>query len=84
MHCGMGAEVEVIQDGGERQTEDRACGRKALNEVFNRKFFVSVFFYIETNVVLKLSVYSVHSLKVAELQTAVDKVSYEFRQGGGL
>lgn len=42
------------------------------------------FVYTKTYVELKLSVYSVHSLKVAELQTAVDKVSYEFRQGGGL
>lgn len=51
---GCGPKLKLIQDGGERQAEDRACCRKALNEVFNRKFFVSVFFFnTETNVVLK-------------------------------
>lgn len=40
---GCGPKLKLIQDGGERQAEDRACGRKALNEVFNRKFFASVF-----------------------------------------
>lgn len=39
---GSGPTLKLIQDGGERQVEDRACCRKALNEVFNRKFFFSV------------------------------------------